>query len=112
MNKRQRERTNKLIQFIKDNPKRFSQWEHTDCIIGLGNRLVRGKLAPHQKIHKDYFGMLACRAFGERYGISETHAIKLYDGRYNEVNRRQKPARIFKSNVKSAVSVLTYLTKQ
>jgi hypothetical protein len=112
MNKRQRERTNKLIQFIKNNPNSFNQWESTDCIIGLGNRLVCGKLQPHQEIERDFFAVLAVQKFAERYGISFDNADYLFLGRFSQINRRQKDMDLDKSSVKSAVSVLTYLTKQ
>lgn len=87
MNKRQRERLNSLANFIERNPDTFDQTDSHRCIVGLGNRLERGKLKGTA------FVWLGDSHFAERYGIRLEDVREVFYGNWSKVNRKTKDAK-------------------
>jgi hypothetical protein len=107
---RQKQRLINLANFIEKNPHLYNHNNPSQCIVGLGNRLVRGKLQPPT------FGWMHERArdFVKRYGVSCSIVYDLFWGKFNKINRNQKNwtlGQYEKIPVKSAVTVLRHLTK-
>lgn len=108
---RQKQRLINLANFIEKNPHLYKHEKPSACIVGLGNRLVRGKL-------RDAFLTVGWASetlemFKKRYGVSDSTASDLFWGRFNKINRKQRDWNIHEDRVpvKSAVAVLRYLTK-
>lgn len=91
MNKRQRERLNSLANFIEKNPDKFSMTQGDSCIVGLGNRLRKGKLESTD-LSKDTYD------FAERFGVTTEEARNIYWGYWSKVNRKTTDARTSNSN--------------
>jgi hypothetical protein len=108
---RQKQRLINLANFIEKNPNLYRHERPSSCIVGLGNRLVRGKLTDALSID---WASHSIQTFAARYGVSYSTAANLFWGRFNKINRKQRDWNLGEYPqvpVKSAVAVLRYLTK-
>jgi hypothetical protein len=109
---RQKQRLINLANFIEKNPQLYNHERPSACIVGLGNRLVRGKLT--DAALSLTWATATVGTFATRYGVPYSTASNLFWGRFGDVNPKQKNWNLGeypRVPVKSAVAVLRYLTK-
>ena len=111
---RQKTRLLRLAEFIEKNPKLYDQGDDANCIVGLGNRLIRGKLQPHERANDTVWGGNEyLTKFAKRYGVTVKQARNIFVGDFSDVNRNQRDRSLWgPSYPKSAVTVLRYLARQ
>lgn len=116
---RQIERLEKLADFISKNPNEYNQGIPNKCIIGLGARFERGRLAP-RKYNGFGFWDVNRAIFTKKYGISKINTYHIFWGNFKEINPRATSISISsfltdkeqESNRKKAVNILRYVAKQ
>jgi hypothetical protein len=92
MNKRTAAKLNRLADFIEANPKEYNQSNSANCIVGLGNRLDKGKLGAF------VFNWNDVSEFSSKFNIKCDIARHIFPGEFGKVVKgfrfspRAKPA--------------------
>lgn len=108
---RQAQRLRKLADFIQANPEEYIQNIGRHCIIGLGNRLVRGKLGEY------VFSLEPGQNFAKRYGVPVEVANHIYAGSWNQIPKSRGAVDVYgysrpSDQRRGAVRLLRNLAKQ
>lgn len=96
---------------FRDIPTEYNQWDLDNCIVGLGNRLYRGKLRS-TTWHNNNYG--SRQGFRVKFGVAYETANALFDGQFKNINPNtvNYGDRGGKVPARSAVSILRYVAKQ
>lgn len=115
---RQANRLRRLADFIAQNPKQFDMQSSVNCILGLANRMRKGKVAPKSREYGEDRTTLTLD-FSKRYGVPEAVGEQVFVGNFDKVSRNFKSYNdtgwaisVQKIPVRSAVAMLNHLAKR
>jgi hypothetical protein len=85
--KRQIARLRRLANEVLTNPS-YDHGSSDYCVVGLGNRLVNGKISKNTPEYA--WGISEVTKFAKKFGVSWTTADNIYDGNFKNINRNAK----------------------